>query len=312
MQLNLLLKANRPFIIDGGLSNVLEERGCDLNHKLWTANLLDKNPEVIIQAHLDYLKSGAQCITTSSYQASIPGLLNEGYSKATAEKLIIKSVELAEVAVKMAVDSGIVDFKPLIAASIGPYGAYLADGSEYRGNYGISDKQLKGFHLERINLLDQTNADLLACETIPSFQEARILSDILVHVNKPAWVSFSCKDEQHLNDDSKIIEGVSIFIDHPKVFAIGVNCTDPKYISGIIKHIKATGIDKKIIVYPNSGEAYNVESKTWLGLSEPTSFGEMTKEWLKLGADIIGGCCRVGPEHINTMHTVIIKDDNED
>jgi len=311
MQIELLLKDKHPFVIDGGLSNVLEERGCDLNHKLWTANLLEKDPDAIIQAHLDYLESGSQCITTSSYQASIPGLISVGYSRDNAEKLIMKSVQLAETAVKKAMDSGIVDFKPIIAASVGPYGAYLADGSEYRGNYGVSDEILRDFHFERIRILDRTNADVLACETIPSFQEARILSDILFHVNKPVWISFSCKNEQLINDGSKINKCVSIFKNHPKVFAIGVNCTDPKYISGIIKCIKAAEVDKKIIVYPNSGEAYNAKSKTWMGLSEPKSFAEMTKEWLKFGADIIGGCCRIGPEHISVMHNIILIINNE-
>lgn len=311
MQIDNILKDKYPIIIDGGLSNVLEEQGCDLNHKLWTANILEKNPDAIIQAHLDYLKSGAQCITTSSYQASIPGLIAIGYTRDTAEKIIMKSIQLAEIAIKSALDSGIIDFNPLIAASIGPYGAYLADGSEYRGNYGVSDETLREFHLERIRILDRSNADILACETIPSFQEARILSDILLHVDKPVWISFSCKDEQHLNDGSEIKKCVSIFKNHPKVFAVGVNCTDPKYISGIIKCIKASEGDKKIIVYPNSGEAYNAKSKTWLGLSEPKLFVEMTKEWLKFGADIIGGCCRIGPEHIRRMSKIILKSYNE-
>lgn len=302
-----LLKGKTPFIIDGGLSNVLEAKGCDLNHKLWTANLLDKHPEAIIQAHLDYLKSGAQCITTASYQASIPGLLEVGYSKDTAIKLIRKSVQLAEIAIQKAMDSGLVNFKPLIAASVGPYGAYLADGSEYRGNYGISAQELKAFHLERISILDRTNADIIACETIPDIQEASVLSDILALVKKPAWVSFSCRDGQHLNDGSKIKDAVSIFKNHPKVFALGANCTQPKYISAIIRCIKGAGLGKRIVVYPNSGEAYHAKSKTWLGLSEPISFAEMTKEWLDLGADMLGGCCRIGPVHLREMGTALLK-----
>lgn len=296
-----------PFILDGGLSNVLEEQGCDLNHKLWTASLLEKNPEAIIQAHFDYIKSGAQCITTSSYQASIPGLIDIGYNRDTAEALIIKSIQLAQIAIKRAIDSGIVNGAPLIAASVGPYGAYLADGSEYRGNYGVSDETLRAFHLEKIKILDRSDADFLACETIPSFQEAKVLSDIINHVDKPVWISFSCKDEQHLNDGSKIKNCVSLFKNHPKVFAIGANCTDPKYISGIIKNIKANVGDKKIIVYPNSGEAYNAKSKTWLGISKPKFFEEMTKEWSDLGADIIGGCCRIGPQHISSISKILLK-----
>lgn len=290
-----------PLLIDGGLSNVLEEQGYDLNHKLWYAKLLEANPEAIIQAHYDYLKSGAQCITTSSYQASFLGFMAIGHNRDKAEALIIKSIQLAEIAIERAMASGFVDIKPLIAASVGPYGAYLADGSEYRGNYGVSDETLREFHLDRIRLLDRSNADFLACETIPSFQETKVLAEILNQVDKSAWISFSCKDEHHISDGTIIEKCVSIFTNHPKVFAIGVNCTAPKYISGIIKCMKASSGDKKIVVYPNSGEAYNAESKTWLGISEPKLFIEMVKEWTKLGADIIGGCCRIGPEHIRKI-----------
>ena len=173
-----------PLLIDGGLSNVLEEHGHDLNHKLWTAKLLETNPESIIQAHYTYLKSGAQCITTSSYQATVPGFMATGHNRDSAEVLIIKSIQLAEIAIERAMASGFVDHKPLIAASIGPYGAYLANGSEYQGNYGVSDETLREFHRDRIRLLDRSNADFFACETIPSFQEAKVLSEILKQADK--------------------------------------------------------------------------------------------------------------------------------
>ncbi len=295
------LDSHSTIVIDGGLSNVLESLGCDLNHKLWTANLLENNPESIIQTHLEYIKAGSQVISTASYQASIQGLMNVGFSNSEARQLILKSVQLAEAAIEKAAKSGIISKKPLIAASIGPYGAFLADGSEYKGNYGISDGELIDFHRERILLLDQSNADLLAIETIPSMQEAKVLSDILKQCQTPAWISFSCKNGQHLNDGNSIIEVVLLFKNHPTVFAVGVNCTHPKYISELIQNIKSAKIDKKIIVYPNSGEAFNAETKTWLGVSEPTSFVQMSQEWKLKGADIIGGCCRIGPNHIKNL-----------
>jgi len=294
-----------PLLIDGGLSNVLEKQGCDLNHKLWCARLLETDPEAIVQAHSTYLKSGAQCITTSSYQASVPGFMDSGHDRATAEAFIANSTLLAVEAIESFMASGIYKSKPLIAASIGPYGAYLADGSEYRGNYGVSDETLREFHLERIKLLDRSIADLFACETIPSFQEARILANILKQTKKSAWVSFSCKDEHHLNDGTKIEECVSYFANHPKVFAIGVNCTAPKYISGLLKSIKSRSCDKKIIVYPNSGEVYDAKSKTWMGISDPNLFVDMAKEWLELGADILGGCCRIGPDHVRSLSKML-------
>jgi homocysteine S-methyltransferase len=259
-------------------------------------------PEAIIHAHLAYLEAGARCITTASYQATISGFMSVGYDKATAETLILKSVKLAEKAITRFRS---IDIKPLIAASIGPYGAYMADGSEYSGNYGVSEEELIAFHEDRIKLLDSSNADILACETIPSFKETLVLNSLLQNVKKQVWVSFSCKDGKHIRDGTSITKCTKVIADNPKIFAIGINCTAPEYISGLIKAIKPIINDKRIIVYPNSGDAYDAKSKTWSGLSTPTSFLEMAKEWIKLGVDIIGGCCRIGPEEIKSISELI-------
>ena len=302
------MKINYPLILDGGLSNELENQGCDLNHKLWSAHVLETNPEAIIKAHLAYLQAGAACIITSSYQASVQGLLEHGYNQDTAKTLIIKTVQLAETAVNRFMESSSGDYKPLIAASIGPYGAYLADGSEYTGAYGVSNDVLRAFHLSRIKILDETNADLFACETIPSLQECKVLSDILAHTKKRAWLTCSCKDASHLNDGTPIEECMELLKHHPNIFALGVNCTAPQYISSLIRSIKRSAGNKKIIVYPNSGEVYDAESKTWSNGETPESFIMLTKQWLDLGVDIIGGCCRIGPEQIRgILNTVMAR-----
>ncbi len=287
-----------PLILDGGLSNELKAQGYDLSHQLWTAKLIASSSEAIIQAHLAYLNAGAQCLITSSYQASIQGFLDAGYDRVAAEKLLLKTVTLAETAIEKYQIANKSKQQPLIATSIGPYGAYLADGSEYRGNYNITDSALAAFHWTQFQLLETTNADLYACETIPSLQEAKVLSQLLRKATKPAWISFSCKDESHISDWTTIQEGAALFKNHPNVFAIGVNCTAPKYISGLIKTLKSAVGDKKIIVYPNSGMIYNATTKTWHGTADPITFVEKAKEWRALGADIIGGCCQIGPEHI--------------
>ena len=306
MNLQLLKKKiSFPLIIDGGLSNVLEAQGFDLTHKLWSAKLLASHPEAITKAHLTYLEAGAQCIITSSYQASIQGFLDVGYDRITAEKLLIDTVILAEYAVDQYLETSEHSFVPLIAASIGPFGAYLADGSEYRGNYKVSEKDLTTFHTERIHILDMTNADLFACETIPSFREAKILAALLKDTSKPAWISFSCKDGEHINDGTKMEDCVALFQNHPQVFAIGVNCTEPKYIASLIKIIKSKDSTKKIVVYPNAGTVYDATSKTWSGTSSPDAYVNMTKEWINLGADIIGGCCQIGPTHIKQLQKTL-------
>jgi homocysteine S-methyltransferase len=298
---------NYPLLLDGGLSNELERQGCDLNHKLWSARLLDSNPEAIVLAHLAYLEAGARCIITSSYQATLPGFMALGYDQPSALALILKSVQVAEEARRRFMLLHPDHAYPLIAASIGPYGAYLANGSEYRGNYGISDQELIDFHEPRIKLLDSSTADILACETIPSFQEAKVLSTILKNKSKAAWVSFSCKDGKHISDGTPIEKCTALFAHHPTVFAIGVNCTSPEHISELIQCIKTRSGEKKIVVYPNSGSVYHAETKTWSGLSESSSCEVMVKEWMDLGADMIGGCCGVGPEQIKAMGKIIYQ-----
>lgn len=294
-----------PLLIDGGLSNELERQGCNLNDKLWSAKLLITQPEAIVEAHLAYLKAGAKGIITASYQATIEGFMALGYTKEAAKQLILKSVELAEVAREQFLKTFPDADRPFIAASVGPYGAYLGDGSEYRGNYGVTSEALQRFHQERLQLLDASNADCLACETIPSFREAKVLGRLLYQTQKPTWLTFSCKDGHHISDGTPIEECIAHLADHPNIFAMGVNCTSPQYISSLVNHIKTAIGDKRIIIYPNSGEQYHVSRKTWSGVFEQIAFQDMVKKWLALGVHIVGGCCRINPAMINEMRKIM-------
>lgn len=306
------LKTGKPLLLDGGMSNQLEDQGFDLNNALWSAHLLVSEPDAIVQAHLHYLKAGAQCLITASYQASIDGLMqanllthsanadvNDNHlSKEKAVELIRSSVTLAEQAVNQFCKDNPTSLRPFVAASIGPYGAYLADGSEYNGNYGVSDEIISDHHQAQIEVLEKTGADILACETVPSIQEARVLKSLLEKTSMPAWLSFSCMNGKQLNDGTPIEECVAIFRDSDNPIALGVNCTNPKYMVELIERIKSACPNKFIIVYPNSGEDYDASNKTWHGTATPSECGSASKQWLNAGANIIGGCCRMGPEHI--------------
>lgn len=297
-----MLKQKDIILLDGGLSNELEALGMDLNNSLWSASVLKDNPDVIKQAHLNYLRAGADIIITSSYQASEIGFENVGVTKETAQNLIQKSVYIAFDAVnEFLYERHDKEDRPLVAASIGPYGAAMADGSEYSGNYGISDDELLAFHQDRLMLLDDTNADILACETIPSMQEALILHELLLNAKTPAWISFSCKDGKHANDGTEIEKLAALFTEHPNVLAIGINCTGPQYVTELITRIKTIVPKKVILTYPNSGEVYHADTKTWSGTSTPSDCGNASQDWIKAGAKIIGGCCRMGPDHIKAM-----------
>lgn len=291
-------------VLDGGLATELEARGYDLADELWSARLLVDAPEAIRQVHLDYLAAGADCLITASYQATIPGFMKRGYSEALARDLLVKSVTLAlDARVEFwAVPTNRVGrLKPLVAASIGPYGAALADGSEYTGVYDLDEADLLEFHRERWQILARTPADLLACETIPSYPETRALLRLLLETpGRMAWFSFTCRNEREISDGRPIRECAQLLDLHEQVAAIGINCTAPNLIPGLIREVRAVTA-KPIIVYPNSGETYDVEAKRWRGIATSIDFAAASQDWCGAGASLIGGCCRTGPEHIRQI-----------
>ncbi len=298
-------------ILDGGLGSELDRRGHDISSSLWSAELLINNPRAIAGVHRDYLDAGAQCITSASYQASVPGFASIGVSSQRARSLFHLSVELARKACddfsSRNPDCG---YQPMVAASVGPYGAYLADGSEYSGNYRVEDRVLVDFHRQRLEWLDQADADVLACETIPSLQEAAVLGQLLKSVNTPAWLSFSCQNDNLLNDGSTITAAAALFERHPRVVAVGVNCSASQTIAALVGRIKSALPGKAIVVYPNSGEYYDALGKTWHGVETPLQCADAARTWFDAGASIIGGCCRMGPAHIAAIAAAM--DDQRD
>lgn len=291
-------------ILDGAMATELENYGCNLNDRLWSAKVLMENPELIKQVHTDYFRAGADCAITASYQASLDGYKERGLTEKEAIELIKKSVELATRARDEFWSDSTDQFnrpKPLVAASIGPYGAFLADGSEYKGDYSLNEDELVVFHRERIRLLIEAGADILACETIPCLLEAKAITKVLKEFQGVyAWLSFSAKDEQNISNGETIASCAKWLDGEEQIAAIGINCSSPKLITSLINEIK-TQTTKPIIVYPNSGEEYDAESKTWNSMSSSEHFATSTKEWYKAGAKIIGGCCRTTPSDIEAL-----------
>ena len=287
-----ILAANRPIVIDGGLATQLEAQGCDINNPMWSASIIVENPQAIVDAHRAFLDAGAEIIISASYQTVDP-------------ELVAGAVNLAVQARDEFVRDNPDAIAPLVAGSIGPYGAVLSDGSEYTGDYGVSSAELSDFHSSRIAQLDAGAADILACETIPSYDEAIALRDLLADASSPAWISFSCRDGSRINDGTSIEEAVGLFRDHPSVRAVGVNCSGPQHIASLIRKIRVALPEMPILVYPNSGELFNASDKTWSGTTTASDWMPAAQEWLAAGATLVGGCCRTGPEHIHAIQQTI-------
>lgn len=303
--LDELIARHGVAILDGGLATELERRGADLRDPLWSARLLLEAPELIRDVHLDYYRAGADVATTASYQASFEGFARRGLDAAAAAGLLRRSVALACEAREMfwadpAARAG--RDRPLVAASVGPYGATLHDGSEYRGDYGLDVDALIAFHRPRLAVLAAAGADLLACETVPCRDEAVALARLLREFPQVrAWITFSCRDGAHVSRGEPFADCIDALADCEQVAAVGVNCTAPEHIASLVE-IAALRTAKPIIVYPNSGEHYDAAAKCWHGDGTAT-LAEHAPEWHRLGARMIGGCCRTTPADIRALRT---------
>ena len=299
-----ILDIQPVLVIDGALATELERRGCDLKDLLWSAKILLEQPGKIQQVHYDYFRAGADCAITASYQATVQGLARRGLNEKEAIALIQQSVKLARAARDefWADESNRIGrSKPFIAASVGPYGAYLANGGEYIGNYGLSEKELMDFHRPRMKALVEADADMLACETIPSLIEAQALSKLLEEFpDITAWISFSARDGKHISDGQSFGDCVRLLDENPQITAIGINCTSPRHVPSLIREARKQ-TRKPVLVYPNLGETYDAARHDWAGKPATGSFGEEARIWYEAGARLIGGCCRTTPEDIRAI-----------
>lgn len=297
-------------VLDGGLATELEALGCDLDDPLWSARVLIDEPETVRTAHRRFLEAGADCIATATYQATFEGFRARGLDASDTVRLLERAVRLAVSARDEFVAGRAVKPadrpRPLVAASIGPYGAFLADGSEYRGDYGLSAAELYDFHAPRWEVLAETEADVLACETTPSAEETRAYCRLAAVSHHPTWISFQCRDGAHLADGTLLEAAVAMCDAEPHVVAVGVNCTDPALTVSLIGAARrATG--KPILVYPNSGETWDAGTKRWTGRANRMDWVRSAAEWRAAGADGIGGCCRVGPAEITALRGGVVS-----
>ncbi len=277
---------NSVLINDGGLATELEARGHDLSDPLWSARLLADAPTEIQAAHADFFRAGATIATTASYQASFDGFAARGIGHSATAALLRRSVELARAAAAH-------DGSPRwVAASIGPYGAALADGSEYRGRYGLSVRELAAWHRPRLEVLAGAAPDVLACETVPDADEAQALAELVAQLGLPAWLSYTI-DGARTRAGQSLTEAFAVAAGVPQIVAVGVNCCAPIDVLPAIEVARrVTG--KPVIVYPNSGERW--DGGRWVGRS--CFSAELAPQWVAAGARIIGGCCRVRPADI--------------
>ena len=286
---------NTALIADGGLATELEARGHDLSNGLWSARLLVEAPQEVTAVHTAFFRAGAMIATTASYQASFDGFADSGISRDDTVRLLRRSVELAKTARDEVGDAG-----RRVAASVGPYGAALADGSEYRGRYGLGVAQLEDWHRPRLEVLADAGADVLALETIPDVDEAEALVNLVRSLGVPAWLSYTI-DGTRTRAGQPLADAFAVAVGVPEIVAVGVNCCAPDDVLPAIGQARETG--KPVIVYPNSGERWDSARRAWVG---PSRFSaRLAVQWAAAGARVIGGCCRVRPADIAELASAL-------
>ncbi|HEV8600860.1 MAG TPA: homocysteine S-methyltransferase [Gemmatimonadales bacterium] len=309
MALSEILASQGFVVLDGGLATELERRGADLHDPLWSAKQLLEGPGQIRLIHEAYYAAGADVAVSASYQASLAGFGARGVTRSEARRLIALSVELAQQARQRFWDVAGRSAEgrewPLVAGSVGPYGAALADGSEYRGSYRISRQQLADFHGPRLEALVAAGPDLLAIETVPSPDEAVLVLELLqAWPQVQTWVSFTCRDEFRVSEGQPVSEAIAAVAGHPQVAAAGFNCIAPKLADGLLAAAASSTV-KPLVIYPNSGERWDAEARRWLPGDEAFDFGAAAPRWLAQGARLIGGCCRTTPETIRRIRMAL-------
>ena len=295
-------------VLDGGLATELERRGLDLSGPLWSANVLADAPREIEAVHLDYLRAGADILLTASYQASTYGFAELGIDRpeAAAASALRQAVAIAARARAVYAAQ---DPRPVsIAASLGPYGAALHNGAEFHGDYRLSFGALVDFHSERLVVLagaeGESRPDLVAFETVPSLEEARaILHALSLYPAIPAWISFTCRDHRHTAHGELLRICAEVIDTAPQVLAIGINCTAPALVTSLIAEARA-GTTKPIVVYPNSGEQWDAAQRCWTGHADVDGYAGLARQWFAAGAQMVGGCCRTGPDHVRAVRAV--------
>lgn len=297
-RLSTLLAATAPLVVDGAMATELEKLGVDTANDLWSATALLTHPEAVAQVHRNYFEAGANLAITNTYQANVSAFLAHGFTAQESENVVKKAVHIAVTERDRYMERH-PGAKVAVAASIGPYGAYLADGSEYTGAYNLPDATYREFHRQRIALADAAGADCFAFETMPNADETHALVGLLADEfpESQAWFSFSVKDPHHLADGTPLAELISALNTADQVLALGVNCLTQQLVEPALNHLRSL-TEKPLVAYPNSGESYDPATKTWHPAGAGASFALNTSVWVEAGARLIGGCCRTTPQDI--------------
>lgn len=323
----------RHLVLDGALGTQLESiipNDSEIqpkNDPLWSTKVLMTQPKLIERIHYQYLQSGSDIIMTSTYQASCAGLIK--YANSYTDEVAHvweRSVDMANNAIRRHKlennTKPIRNRDPIICGSVGPYGAFLANGAEYTGEYGmISNEELEKHHFKLLQfLILHPDVKLIAIETIPNFREFKVLVNLLTKLlslhgpNQKFYLSINVRNESEMCDGTPV-EKVMNYLNFKmktmgilqrNIFAIGYNCVDYHLVTSLIDNLTMFNeFHIPMIVYPNLGYVYSTKHEEYIAYQDTNELELMILDWLKRGVKIIGGCCGSGPQEIEKISEVV-------
>lgn len=285
-------------ILDGGLSTALDELNVDISGPLWTARAVVENPDELAAAHRRFVEAGAEYVTTASYQCGVEHFQSLGMSASRARAALLATTSIARM--------GVGDSPTRVAASVGPFGASLADGSEYDGRYRTASADIASYHRRKLDVLSESDPDVFAVETQLLADEVRVIVDHLVHLGSPrAWFSFGFRDETTTYGGDSLERVIDAVADYPNLEAVGINCTAPHLVTPILRGMANAAPGVALMAYPNHGGRWNAADRIWMQPEGSVFEHARIREWCRAGARYIGGCCGIGPRDIAQLADLV-------
>jgi homocysteine S-methyltransferase len=279
-----------PVLLDGGLATTLEAAGTELPGPLWSAQALVSAPTAVEAAHRAFIDADAEVVLTASYQLSALGLRRAGLAASDVDGLFRRSVELARLAAEAA------PHPVWVAGSLGPYGAALADGSEYTGRYDLAPGALHEFHAPRVDALLAAGVDVVAFETVPAGAEVEVIAEVLRGTGRDAWVSVTVAgDGTRTPRGEPLSEALAPALEVDEVLAVGVNCLPPHLVASALEELAIAGRrGRALLAKPNAGARWDPARQLWTREQGPAD----PAPWVAAGAALVGGCCGTGPDDL--------------
>ena len=278
-------------LLDGAMGTELFRRGVKTRLPSWSAHALIENPTIVCEVHEDYIRAGAEIITTDTFRTTSRALQKEGLSQ-RAKELTHLAVNLAKQARNQCADQPV-----WIAGSVAP----LEDC--YEPDLSPDLETAFREHREFIGWLVEAGVDLILIETMNTVREAIAAARAAETCGVPMFISWTCASDGNILNGESLKEAVSS-LEQYKPSAFLVNCTASKNIGPALWKMCEAATKVPIGAYANIGKPEPVYGWEFTHELDPSAYAREAEDWVRQGAKIVGGCCGTTPDHISELRNL--------